>query len=87
MDNGGMDNSDDDYGEAHEDSEGEPSDANEPLRRYRSSDMSEPKQPFNEADKYMVAKYIAGFPGFDDAKSLQRWERFEEKVNLTQLMR
>lgn len=77
----GANDSDDDYGNIYEDSEeDEGNDINEPLRRYRASEMSEPKQQFNEADKYMVAKYIAGFPRFDSAPSLERWERFEEKV-------
>ena len=57
------------------------SDDYEPVRRYTESQMSESRTPFNEADMYMAAKYIADFPHFESATNSERWGPFGERVS------
>jgi hypothetical protein len=57
----------------------EESDEDEPLHRYAFTQMSDPGSPFNDADMYMVAKYIAETPHFNP--SYTSWDAFEKKVS------
>jgi hypothetical protein len=43
--------------------------------------MSESRTSFNEADMYMVAKYIVDFPLFESATNSERWGPFGERVS------
>ena len=50
------------------------------MRHYSDVDMGDTGAPFNEADMYITAKYIASTPDWDRLRNKDRWDPFHEKV-------
>ncbi len=74
------DGNEESHGE-NEESDNEGSDAG-PVRHYSEVDMGETGGPFNEADMYITAKYIASTPDWERLRNKDRWDPFHEKVFL-----
>ena len=67
--------------EAEDDSESDDDESDQtPLRRWTEDDMGEKGGPFNDADNYIAAKYLASFPEFEGATSRELWGPFHDKV-------
>lgn len=70
-----------DAGDQNEEPEDDSDDSDEtPIRHYSDKEMGERGAPFNDADLYVTAKYIAAFSNWDNANSKDRWEPYHEKV-------
>ncbi|PPQ67047.1 hypothetical protein CVT25_005648 [Psilocybe cyanescens] len=69
-----------DAGDQNEEPEDDSDDSDEtPIRHYSDKEMGERGAPFNDADLYVTAKYIAAFSNWDNANSKDRWEPYHEK--------
>ncbi|KAH9486601.1 hypothetical protein JR316_0000666 [Psilocybe cubensis] len=50
-----------------------------PLLQYSDKEMGQRGEPFNDADLYVTAKYIAAFTDWEAASSKERWDPYHEK--------
>ncbi|KAJ3516452.1 hypothetical protein NLJ89_g1102 [Agrocybe chaxingu] len=61
------------------DSEESDSDDSKPVRHYSEKEMGTSGTPFNDADQFIAAKYIANFPHWETTISKDRWDPFHAK--------